>query len=383
MSDSSEPRRVPLDPVHRALGATMVPFGGWDMPVRYASDLAEHHAVREAAGLFDVSHMGRIELSGPDVVAALESVLVSRVHDLDEGRARYTMLLDETGGVIDDLIVTRLEDRYLLVVNAANTGAALASIRAGTQGRDVTLVHREGHVLLALQGPSAAAVLAAVVSDHDGADGPDPVALRPFRAVTARLAGVEAIVSRTGYTGEDGFEIGCSDAAAGQALWQALLAAGAEHGLTPCGLAARDTLRLEAGLPLHGHELGPELGPFETGFGRIVHLDEARRFRGRDVLETIAASGPARRVVGLIAEGRRAPRAGYSVLAGDRPVGTVTSGAPSPTLGVPIALAALDAEVAEDGTELSIDVRGTLVPARVVALPFVPPAARRTARSAG
>jgi aminomethyltransferase len=383
MSDTTEPRRVPLDAVHRALGATMVPFGGWDMPVRYASDLAEHHAVREAAGLFDVSHMGRIELAGPDVVTALESVLVSRVNDLDVGRARYTMLLDDAGGVVDDLIVTRLADRFLLIVNAANTEAALAAVRAGMQGRDVTLVHREGHVLLALQGPAAAAVLAAVTDEDDDADGPDPVALRPFRAVTTRLAGVEAIVSRTGYTGEDGFEIGCNDAAAGRVLWEALLAAGAEHGLTPCGLAARDTLRLEAGLPLHGHELGPELGPFETGFGRIVHLDDSRRFPGREALESLVAAGPTRRVVGLVAEGRRAPRAGYPVLSGDRQVGTVTSGAPSPTLGVPIALAAVESDAAGDTTELTIDVRGTLVPARVVPLPFVPPAARRAARSGG
>jgi aminomethyltransferase len=357
----------------------MVPFGGWDMPVRYASDLAEHHAVREGAGVFDVSHMGRIELSGGDTVAVLEAVLVSRVRDLEVGRARYTMLCDETGGVIDDLIVTRLEDGFMLVANASNTTQVLAVLRATVSGHDVTLAHREGHVLLALQGPAAVAVLAAATLEDREDGAPDAGALRPFRAVATRVAGVATIVSRTGYTGEDGFEIACGDAADGRDVWDALLAAGADHGLVPCGLAARDTLRLEAGLPLHGHELGADLGPFETGFGRVVHLDEGRAFLARPVLERTAADGPERRVVGLIAEGRRAPRAGYAVLDGDEAIGVVTSGAPSPTLGMPIALAAVPADRAEPGTRLTIDVRGTHVPARIVPLPFVPPHARRTA----
>jgi aminomethyltransferase len=375
---SAVPSRVPLDDVHRERGATMVPFGGWDMPVRYASDLAEHHAVREAAGVFDVSHMGRIELSGPDAVAALEAVLVSRVRDLEVGRARYTMLCDDAGGVIDDLIVTRLEDAFMVVANAANTPQVLDVLRGAIDERDVTLTHREGHVLLALQGPAAAAILTDATMADRASGAPDASALRPFRATTTTIAGIATIVSRTGYTGEDGFEIGCVDAADGRAVWDALLAAGAEHGLVPCGLAARDTLRLEAGLPLHGHELGADLGPFETSFGRIVHLDEDREFHGRRVLDRTAAVGPERRVVGLVAEGRRAPRAGYPVLDGDEVVGTVTSGAPSPTLGTPIALAVVPADRAEPGTPLSIDVRGTRVLARVVGLPFVPPHARRT-----
>jgi aminomethyltransferase len=192
-----------------------------------------------------------------------------------------------------------------------------------------------------------------------------------------RIADAEVLVSRTGYTGEDGFEIACLDEPSGRAVWEALIAAGAPLELSPCGLAARDTLRLEAGLPLHGHELGADLGPFETGFERIVHLGDSRAFSGRAALERTAEVGPERRVVGLVAAGRRAPRAGYAVLHGERPVGTVTSGAPSPTLDTPIALAVVEREVSGPGTELTIDVRGTPVLASVVPLPFVPPAARR------
>lgn len=368
---------VPLDGVHRALGASMVAFAGWEMPVRYASDLAEHHAVRSAAGLFDVSHMGRIELSGPDVTATLEATLVSRVTDLDVGRARYTMLCDDHGGVIDDLIVTRLDTSFLLIANAANTPAVLAALRSAASAHDTTVLHREGHVLLALQGPRAREVLAAATVTDRGSGAPDASELRPFRAVTTHIDGIEVLVSRTGYTGEDGVEIACRDGADGQHVWSALLAAGAAHGVLPCGLAARDTLRLEAGLPLHGHELGVELGPFETGFGRVVHLDEGRAFPGRAPLEALARTGPSRRIVGLVAQGRRAPRAGHPVLAEGRRVGTVTSGAPSPTLDVPIALAAVETPFSADGTELTIDVRGTQVPARVTPLPFVAPAARR------
>jgi aminomethyltransferase len=363
-------RHVPLDATHRALGATMVPFGGWEMPVRYGSDLAEHHAVRDRAGLFDVSHMGQIELVGPDAADVLEAVLVSRVHDLAVGRARYTMLCDDAGGVIDDVIVYRLPDRHLVVANASNTPEVITVLAHASAGRALTCTLLEGHVLLALQGPAAAELLALTAADDVAGGATDPTSLRPFRAVETLVAGVPVLVARTGYTGEDGFELACGSAD-GRRLWDALLAAGGTDGAVPCGLAARDTLRLEAGLPLHGHELGPELGPFETGFGRIVHLDGPRAFTGRDALERIAAAGPTRRVIGLLAEGRRAPRAGYPVLDGGTRVGTITSGAPSPTLGLPIALAAVDAATAEPGTRLVVDVRGTPVPAEVVALPFV------------
>lgn len=371
------PHTVPLDALHRGLGATMTPFGGWSMPVRYASDLAEHHAVRSSAGLFDVSHMGQIELAGGDVAEVLGSVLVSRVDDLDVGRARYTMLCDEDGGVVDDLIVYRLEGRHLIIANASNTGAVLGVLAEASEGRDLVHTYLAGRILLALQGPAAAGLLAAASAADRSEGAPDATTLRPFRAVETRVAGIRVLVARTGYTGEDGFELACAGPD-GAALWDALLAArtdggdgGGDGGAIPCGLASRDTLRLEAGLPLHGHELGPDLGPFETGFGRIVHLDAGRTFRGRAALERIASDGPQRRVVGLIADGRRAPRAGYAVLDGDRAVGVVTSGVPSPTLGASIALAAVETDLGAPGTRLTIDLRGTPVPAEVVALPFV------------
>jgi len=363
---TSELRTVALDAVHHAAGATMTAFAGWSMPVRYASDLAEHHAVRDAAGLFDVSHMGQLFVSGPDAPALLDGLFVSRTGDLVAGRARYTMLCDEHGGVIDDLIVTNLfaPDEFLIVANAANTTEVIAALHGAAAGRDVTIRHAADRALLALQGPRAAEVLAAAgcTADLD--------ALRAFRAVEAQVAAVDTLVSRTGYTGEDGFELSCAGADA-PTLWAALLDAGDDHAILPCGLASRDTLRLEAGLPLHGHELGPDLGPFETGFGRIVHLDAGRDFPGRDRLERQAATGPNRRIVGLIAEGRRSPRAGAVVLRDDEPIGTVTSGAPSPTLSVPIALAVLPTAEATVGNAVTIDVRGTPVAARIVDLPFV------------
>ena len=372
-------RHVPLEPEHVALGASLVGFGGWAMPVRYVSDLAEHHAVRTAAGLFDVSHMGRVELTGPDATAVLDRTLVSRVHDLAVGRARYTMLCSDDGEVVDDLIVTRLDDRLLVVPNASNTDAVLAVLRAAAISCDATITHRTGHVLLALQGPAAADVLRAALDAGTGGGTTDPASsLRPFRAARLVISGADVIVSRTGYTGEDGFELACDGADEGRAVWGRLLEVGAPQGLVPCGLAARDTLRLEAGLPLHGHELDGGLGPFETGFARIVHLDDGRTFPGRSALERTAATGPARRVVGLLAEGRRAPRPGYDVLLDGRVVGTVTSGAPSPTLGVPIALAAVEAGLAEVGTALTVDVRGSTVAAQIVRLPFV---TRGTARA--
>jgi aminomethyltransferase len=342
----------------------MTTFAGWEMPLRYGSELAEHHAVRRAVGLFDVSHMGQVEVDGPDALAALDAALLSRMTDLEEYRARYSMLCDERGGVIDDVIVTRLPDRVVVVVNAANTSPALEALRLAARGRAASVALQPDRVLLALQGPRAAAVLLA-------AGAPEAAGLRPFRAATARVSGVATLVSRTGYSGEDGFELIVAGED-GTTLWDGLMDAGAPHGLLPCGLASRDTLRLEAGLPLHGQELGPELGPFEAGFGRLVHLDEGRAFRGREVLVRRASEGPARRIVGLMAEGRRAPRAGDALLHGQRQVGTVTSGAPSPSLGLPVALATVAVGASAVGTRLEADVRGSRVQVRVVPLPFVP-----------
>ena len=367
MSDG--PRRLPLAERHVALGATLCPFAGWEMPLRYGSDLAEHRAVRTAAGLFDVSHMGQSEVLGPDAARALERVVVSRVAPLTPGRARYTMCCDADGTVVDDLIVSRLPegDGFWVVANAANAAAVAARIDAATDGLDAHRVPRRDRALLALQGPRAGEVLATL----DAAGAAPALALRPFGVARAVLAGTPVLASRTGYTGEDGFELAC-DVADAATLWDGLLAAGAPLGLLPCGLAARDSLRLEAGLPLHGHELGGDLGPFETGFARIVQLDGRDELVARDALMRRRDAGPERRVVGLRAEGRRGPRRGAAVRTPDGvEIGTVTSGAPSPTLGVPVALAALAVARTAVGTALVADVRGVDVPVRVVDLPFV------------
>ncbi len=361
-------RRTALAEAHLALGAALCPFAGWEMPLRYGSDLAEHRAVRTAAGLFDVGHMGQSEISGPDAARALERLVVSRVASLAPGRARYTMLCDADGGVVDDLIVTRRDaETFWLVANAANAAAVSDRLAGATAGLDAEHRPLASRALLALQGPRTVDVLLAL--DPVGAA---PVAdLRPFEVVAASLAGTPVLASRTGYTGEDGVELACADADA-PALWDALLAAGGPLGLLPCGLAARDSLRLEAGLPLHGHELGPDLGPFETGFGRIVQLEDRDELVARDALARRRADGPSRRVVGLVAEGRRGPRRGAALRTPTgAPAGEVTSGAPSPTLGVPIALAAVPASVATAGTALVADVRGAAVPVRIVDLPFV------------
>lgn len=363
------PRTLPLAAEHVALGATLCPFAGWEMPLRYGSDLAEHRAVREAAGLFDVSHMGQSEVHGPDAARALERVVVSRVAPLAPGRARYTMCCDADGSVVDDLIVSRLPDGdgFWVVANAANAAAVAERITAACDGLDARLRPRPDRALLALQGPRAGDVLGTL-----DAAGAEPVlALRPFGVTAATIAGTAVLASRTGYTGEDGFELAV-DAAAAAPLWRALLAAGAPLGLLPCGLAARDSLRLEAGLPLHGHELGGDLGPYESGFARIVDLEGRDELAARDALARLRDHGTPQRVVGLVAEGRRGPRRGAAVRTPTGTVvGTVTSGAPSPTLGVAIALAAVASAQAASGTLLVADVRGTDVPVRVTDLPFV------------
>lgn len=361
-------RRTALAEAHLALGAALCPFAGWEMPLRYGSDLAEHRAVRTAAGMFDVGHMGQSEVVGPDAARALERLVVSRVASLAPGRARYTMLCDVDGGVVDDLIVTRRDaTTFWLVANAANAAAVAERLAGATAGLDAEHRPLASRALLAVQGPRTIEVLTRV-----DAAGAAPVAdLRPFGVVTTTLAGTPVLASRTGYTGEDGVELACADADA-PALWDAVLAAGEPLGLLPCGLAARDSLRLEAGLPLHGHELGPDLGPFETGFGRIVQLEDRDELVARDALARRRADGPARRVVGLVAEGRRGPRRGAALRTSTgAPAGEVTSGSPSPTLGVPIALAAVPTSLAAAGTALVADVRGAAVPVRVVDLPFV------------
>ncbi|GGO92915.1 glycine cleavage system aminomethyltransferase GcvT [Wenjunlia tyrosinilytica] len=362
-------RKTPLDAVHRRLGATIAPFAGWDMPLRYGSEREEHVAVRTTAGLFDLSHMGEITVAGPAAGAALDFALVGNLSALAVNRARYTMIVGEDGGILDDLIVYRTgEQEFMVVANAANAEVVLSELTcrvAAVEGADVR-DDREAYALIAVQGPEAAGILARLTdTELDG--------LKYYACLPGTVAGTEALIARTGYTGEDGFELFVAPEAA-EALWEALTEAGAAHGLVPAGLSCRDTLRLEAGMPLYGHELTTATTPFDAGLGRVVKFDKNKSFVGRDALAKAADAAeadPPRKLVGLVAEGRRVPRAGFAVVGTDgTAVGEVTSGAPSPTLGKPIAIAYVDAAHAEPGTRVAVDIRGNAEPYEVVALPF-------------
>ncbi|MFE7752607.1 glycine cleavage system aminomethyltransferase GcvT [Streptomyces sp. NPDC057428] len=365
---SAAPRLTALDALHRSLGATMTDFAGWDMPLRYASERDEHNAVRTRAGLFDLSHMGEITVTGPQASAFLAYALVGNIATVGVGRARYTMIVAADGGILDDLIVYRLADtEFMVVANAGNAQLVLDTLTERAAGFETEVRDdREAYALLAVQGPDSPAVLKSVTdADLDG--------LKYYAGLPGTVAGVPALIARTGYTGEDGFELFVAPEHAEQ-LWTALTEAGAPYGLIPCGLSCRDTLRLEAGMPLYGHELTTALTPFDAGLGRVVKFEKEGDFVGREALSAAAEraeAAPPRKLVGLIAEGRRVPRAGFSVMAGGKVVGEVTSGAPSPTLGKPIAMAYVDAAYAEPGTEgVGVDIRGTHEPYEVVALPF-------------
>ena len=355
--------------MHERLGATMTSFAGWQMPLRYASETAEHLAVRRAAGLFDLSHMGEIAVAGPGAGAALDYALVGNLSALRPGRARYTMICAEDGGVLDDLVVYRLdEDEFLVIANASNTDVVYESVRGRAAGHDARVTDATGdYALVAIQGPEAAGILAPL------AGGLDLGAIRYYAGAFGEVAGHRAWVARTGYTGEDGFEVFCRPEDA-VPIWEALTAGGAGAdsgaGLVPAGLAARDTLRLEAGMPLYGNELGPDVTPFEAGLGRVVKFDKPGEFVGREALTARASAGPVRRLVGLTVQSRRVARHGYPVLADGKTCGTVTSGAPSPTLGVPIAMAYLEPEADGDDHELAVGIRGAQVPVQLTDLPF-------------
>ncbi|SPF03658.1 glycine cleavage system aminomethyltransferase GcvT [Streptomyces sp. MA5143a] len=366
-SPTPGPRRTALDALHRSLGATMTDFAGWDMPLRYGSERDEHHAVRTRAGLFDLSHMGEITVTGPQAAALLDHALVGNIGGVKTGRARYTMICREDGGILDDLIVYRLADtEYLVVANASNAQVVLDALVERAAGFDAEVRDdRDAYALLAVQGPESPGIVKALTdADLDG--------LKYYAGLPGKVAGVPALIARTGYTGEDGFELFVKPEHAVE-LWQALTEAGEGVGLVPCGLSCRDTLRLEAGMPLYGHELTTELTPFDAGLGRVVKFEKEGDFVGRAALREAAENAhhepPV--LVGLIAEGRRVPRAGYPVVAEGKVIGEVTSGAPSPTLGKPIAMAYVDARYAAPGTTgVAVDIRGSHEPFEVVALPF-------------
>ncbi|MFC5500993.1 glycine cleavage system aminomethyltransferase GcvT [Lysinimonas soli] len=358
----------PLHQVHVDAGALFTDFAGWQMPVRYSSDLAEHHAVRTAAGLFDLSHMGEILVVGPEAAAALDYALAGKLSAIAEGQAKYSLLLARDGGILDDLVVYRTgEDRYLVVANAANRALVAEELRDRCSIFDCLVEDESDDIaLIALQGPISEEILRNV----EGFDLPGLDGLGYYRSIAADFRGHPVLVARTGYTGEDGFEFYLAPDRAPE-LWTALIETGGGSGLVPAGLAARDTLRLEAGMPLYGHELNASTFPVQAGLGRVVALGKEGDFVGREAIE----QGPpidARVLAGLVAEGKRAGRAGYAIVVPDgaQIVGEVTSGALSPTLGVPVAMAYVDPAFAAVGTRLDLDVRGTRVAASVVALPF-------------
>ncbi|MFG2680211.1 glycine cleavage system aminomethyltransferase GcvT [Streptomyces sp. NPDC048392] len=370
---STELRRTALDATHRALGATMTDFAGWDMPLRYGSEREEHVAVRTRAGLFDLSHMGEITVTGPQAAELLNYALVGNIGSVRPGRARYTMICREDGGILDDLIVYRLGDaeaasaHYMVVANASNAQVVLDALTERAAGFDAEVRDdRDAYALLAVQGPESPGILKSLTdADLDG--------LKYYAGLPGTVAGVPALVARTGYTGEDGFELFVKPEHAVE-LWEALTRAGEGVGLVACGLSCRDTLRLEAGMPLYGNELTTALTPFDAGLGRVVKFEKEGDFVGRAALTGAASRAernPPRVLVGLVAEGRRVPRAGYPVVAGGEVIGEVTSGAPSPTLGKPIAMAYVDPAHAAPGTAgVGVDIRGSHEPYEVVALPF-------------
>jgi aminomethyltransferase len=357
-------RQTPLHAVHERLGATMTSFAGWQMPLRYASETAEHQAVRHAAGLFDLSHMGEIVVSGPGAGAALDYALTGHLSAVPPGRARYTMICAADGGVLDDLVVYRQgEQEFLVIANAANTPTVYRELRDRAAGHDAVVTDATSdYALIAIQGPAAAGILAPLA-------GPDLGTMKYYAGAFGDVAGRAAWVARTGYTGEDGFEVYCRPDDAPH-VWDTLAAAGAAAGLVPAGLAARDTLRLEAGMPLYGNELGPDVTPFEAGLGRVVKFDKPGDFIGREALAARASEGPRKRLAGLTIRSRRIPRHGYPVLANGQAHGAVTSGAPSPTLGVPIAMAYLETGTDLEHSAMAVDIRGDAVPADVTDLPF-------------
>ena len=350
-------KHSPLDAAHRALGAKMVPFGGWDMPLSYDGTIAEHQRCRDACVVFDVSHLGTVRVSGAGAFDALQRALTNDLRKIGPGRAQYTHLLDaDDASVVDDIIVWWIDDTTFQVMpNASNTDRVeqvLDELGGDLVVQDTTAFR----AVLAVQGPATRDVLRAVL--------PAAADIERFHVARVAWGDVKCVVAGTGYTGEDGVEIAI-DAANAPALWDAILAAGA----TPAGLGARDTLRLEAGLPLHGHELGPGISPLQAGLGWVVGWDKGE-FRGRAALERERTAGVARRLRGLVAEGRRPPRADQHVLVDGAVVGAVTSGNFSPVLQQGIALAFVAPHLAI-GDEVDIDVRGSRVPARIVKLPFV------------
>ncbi len=360
-------KKTPLNQIHRQLGARMVDFGGWDMPVQYSGVIAEHMAVRTTAGLFDVSHMGEIEVSGVQAFDFLQYATTNDVSGLADGQVQYTALCYETGGVVDDLTLYRFAaDRYLLCVNASNSDkdfAWLQDLLEKSDFSDLNLINRSAeYAQLALQGPVAANILAKLTST-------DLSAIKFYRFAEGEVAGIKTIISRTGYTGEDGFELYCADADAVK-LWQELMSVGQSLGLEPIGLGARDTLRLEKAYALYGHEITAEIMPIEARLAWITKLKKGN-FVGRDAMLKAKEAGLSRKLIALTLTTSGVPREGYPVFCNGREVGYVTSGTMSPSLKKGIALALVETASADSDQPLEIGIRKHQILAERTALPFV------------
>ncbi|MGZ0170176.1 MAG: glycine cleavage system aminomethyltransferase GcvT [Planctomycetales bacterium] len=361
MSDT-ELLQTPFHDWHATNNGRMVGFGGWHMPVQYSTIVEEHNVVRNAAGLFDISHMGRLRFSGEDACSFLDYLLTNDVSKLKVGQVRYSLVCNETGGVLDDVLVYRLPDCYMLVVNASNRTKIVDWIgqyisKFNVDFEDQTL----SHAMIAVQGPKAVEILAALGAAT--ADGH-----RYYSASLMTVAGMDALVSRTGYTGEDGFEL-IVPSDVGMELWNRLLEAGQPFGVQACGLGSRDTLRLEAAMPLYGHELNEDTDPLTAGLSFAVKL-EAADFIGRDALQKVAASPTGKVRVGLKLEGKRIAREGAGILSNDQSIGEVTSGTFSPTLQKAIAMGYVGAANSEMGNAVEVDIRGKRHAAKIVDLPF-------------
>jgi aminomethyltransferase len=353
--------QTPLHAEHARLGASFTDFGGWDMPVRYTSDLLEHEAVRTDAGLFDISHMAEIFVSGAGAKEVLDFALVIKSSALANGKAKYALICNEQGKIIDDLIVYRLaEEEFLVIANAGNREPVVSALldRAKLMNFSGVQDSSDDFALLAIQGPNATAKLQNLTST-DLAD------LPYYSIAKGEVKDVSAYFCRTGYTGEDGFEV-LVPASNAVEVFNALIA----EGIRPCGLAARDTLRLEAGMPLYGHELNLDTNPYQAGLGRVVNLNREEDFVGKAALAELSTIEANPVLVGLTGSGKRAARADYKIYQGDAEVGIITSGALSPTLGYPVAMGYLAKSEAEIGNTVEVDIRGTRLAMTVVKLPF-------------
>jgi aminomethyltransferase len=356
-------KRTPLYQVHRAAGAKMVDFGGWDMPVQYSGIVEEHNAVRSAVGLFDVSHMGEIEVRGAEAMMLIDHVTTNAVARLRDGQAQYSGLLYEHGGFVDDILVHKVgDDSFFICVNASNQEKDFAHVQSAAKGFDCEVEFAsDKYAQLAIQGPKALEVA-------QGLTGVPLAPIRYYWFVDGVFAGAPARIARTGYTGEDGFEVYVSPEYA-VSVWDAILNAGKTYGIRPCGLGARNTLRLESKMALYGHEIDASITPLEADLGWIVRLDKGD-FIGDDALRRQSEKGVTRKLVGFEMRGRGIARDGYEVLLDEKPAGWVTSGSPSPTLGKNIGLCYLPVERANPGQRIDIMIRNQAVEAEIVPTPF-------------